>query len=439
MPPTSRRRLTHWLLWATGTGALAVPLAHGLFAGGAERRLFLPGETTDGHYQIELQCAACHASSFTSRDEMQASCERCHGEELRRAKDSHPKAKFTDPRNAARTARLDARYCVTCHREHVEGATLPAGLTLPEDYCVECHSDVATERPSHAGLPFEGCSAAGCHNFHDNRALYEDFLARRAEQPALLAEPVVHSQREPARRSKPLAMNDADAPSTVTLDASELAAWARSAHGRAGINCSSCHGGQVAGFEAGASQARCQQCHEPQLRTFQEGKHGLRTGQGLSPMSPDQARAAMHTTAHDRLLGCNACHGAHDFDARGSAVDACLGCHADQHSQAYATSRHAALYRAELLGSAPPGSGVSCATCHMPRQETEAGGSHTVHNQNDNLRPSEKMLRGVCNDCHGLGFSIDALADQQLVLRNFNGKPAAHVASLDMAKRRAAH
>ena len=165
---------------------------------------------------------------------------------------------------------------------------------------------------------------------------------------------------------------------------------------------------------------------------------GVRAGRGLPPMSPDLARASMQDTAHGRLLGCNACHGAHDFDARGSAVDACLGCHADAHSQAYATSRHAALYRDELLGSAPRGSGVSCATCHLPRQELEDGRRVTVHDQNDNLRPSEKMLRGVCNECHGLGFSIDALADQELVLRNFNGKPRTHVESVDMAKSRAA-
>ena len=205
MPPPHRHRLEPWLIWASSTAALGAALSYGLFGGGSERRFFLPGKTTDGHYQIELQCEACHDGAFTSREQMQASCESCHEQELQRALDSHPKAKFTDPRNAARVARLDARYCVTCHREHTEDATLAAGLTLPIDYCIECHSDIATERPSHEGLPFAGCSATGCHNFHDNRALYEDLLARRADQPELFADPRVPEKPRPPARQASLA------------------------------------------------------------------------------------------------------------------------------------------------------------------------------------------------------------------------------------------
>jgi hypothetical protein len=59
------------------------------------------------------------------------------------------------------------------------------------------------------------------------------------------------------------------------------------------------------------------------------------------------------------------------------------------------------------------------------------------HDQNANLRPRDKMLRTVCLSCHGLGFSIDALADGDLVDRSFNGRPSVHVPSLDMAERRA--
>ena len=40
----------------------------------------------------------------------------------------------------------------------------------------------------------------------------------------------------------------------------------------------------------------------------------------------------------------------------------------------------------------------------------------TSHNQNDGLRSNEKMIRPVCLDCHGLGFAIDALADDDLAL-----------------------
>ena len=90
------------------------------------------------------------------------------------------------------------------------------------------------------------------------------------------------------------------------------------------------------------------------------------------------------------------------------------------------------------LSGLPKNSGVSCATCHLPREIHKNDGKKiitTQHNQNDNLRPNEKMLRSVCMYCHGLGFSIDALADTRLVNTNFVGKPSRHVQSLDMAKR----
>ena len=73
----------------------------------------------------------------------------------------------------------------------------------------------------------------------------------------------------------------------------------------------------------------------------------------------------------------------------------------------------------------------------MPREISEDSSGQekafVQHNQNDNLRPNEKMLRSVCLDCHGLEFSIDALADVELVKRNFRGKPSTHIKSLDWA------
>lgn len=72
----------------------------------------------------------------------------------------------------------------------------------------------------------------------------------------------------------------------------------------------------------------------------------------------------------------------------------------------------------------------------MPR--TERRGTIVVsHNQNDNLRPNQKMIRTVCLDCHGLGFSLDSLADPDLVARNFNGRPSAHIESIEWALRQA--
>jgi hypothetical protein len=58
------------------------------------------------------------------------------------------------------------------------------------------------------------------------------------------------------------------------------------------------------------------------------------------------------------------------------------------------------------------------------------------HNQNDNLRPNEKMIRPVCMQCHSLDFSIDALADEKLILNNFAHPPTEHIPSIDWALKR---
>lgn len=181
----------------------------------------------------------------------------------------------------------------------------------------------------------------------------------------------------------------------------------------------------------------CTACHGPEVKGFLAGKHGMRLAQGLSPMSPALARLPMQKDAHDKSLGCTSCHGAHGFDTRRAAAQACLTCHSDRHSLAYRDSPHHQSWQRELAGELPAGSGVSCAGCHMPRigHRTPDDVTRTLvqHNQNENLRPSEKMIRPVCLECHGLRFGIDSLADEGLVARNFKGRPAAGVKSIDMA------
>jgi hypothetical protein len=39
----------------------------------------------------------------------------------------------------------------------------------------------------------------------------------------------------------------------------------------------------------------------------------------------------------------------------------------------------------------------------------------------------DRMARDVCMHCHGLGFSLESLADRELVERNFIGSPAAGI------------
>ena len=54
-----------------------------------------------------------------------------------------------------------------------------------------CHLDIAEDRPSHEGMGFETCASAGCHNFHDNRGLYEDFLLKHLHEADVLPQPRV--------------------------------------------------------------------------------------------------------------------------------------------------------------------------------------------------------------------------------------------------------
>jgi hypothetical protein len=412
------------------------------------KTVFLPGATTDGHYQIEITCESCHTPFQGVRND---ACLGCHAEELAAADDSHPRSKFTDPRNADLLTRLDATQCVTCHREHRPEMTRAMGVTLPDDYCHTCHADVGSDRPSHAGLGFETCASAGCHNFHDNTALYEDFLTAHAGDSAVSAAPHV-PQRTPLGSVRgdrlaspaPTSPLSGDAPPHVTLETSVIARIELASHARAGVNCTGCHTGAAGSSSPGAwvatpREGECAVCHDREVAGFLQGRHGMRRAHGLTAMTPRQARRPMKAAARDLELSCVSCHSAHAFDTRVAAVEACLGCHDDGHSRAYEGSPHSALWKRELTGTAPTGSGVSCATCHLPRlQPRKAPGTVVVqHNQNSNLRPNEKMTRTVCLACHGLGFALDALADPRLIASNFTGRPHRRVASIEMAARRA--
>ena len=412
-----------------GLGALVTGRA-------GDRSLFVPGATSDGHHQLELACDACH-SPFGGSDALDASCTRCHGAQLSAADDTHPRRVFTDPRNATRLAQLDARRCVTCHREHWPEGTRAMGVTVARDHCAYCHDDIGRERPSHAGLDAASCTDTGCHKYHDNRSTYEEFLVAHAgEAPRLTRAAAVAAPNTaaaaPLPAQAPLSAADADAPSSVELDARELEGWAESAHAASGVNCSGCHAPAGRWTNAVGVDA-CSRCHAGERAGWVAGKHGLRVGLGLDPMRPGLARLPMQPAAGEAPLGCSSCHGAHRSDRRSEAVDACLGCHADTHSLAYEASPHARALRAELAGEAPPGSGVSCATCHLPRVTLASGQPGVEHDQNDNLRPREKMIRSVCLDCHGLAFAIDALADAAAIQNNFSSPPVQHVPSIDWA------
>ncbi len=427
------------------------------------KTLLLPGQTTHGHYQIELACNACHTPLMGVK---QDACLSCHQEQLNIAKDTHPAKKFNDPTNADRLKLLDAQKCITCHREHVPQRTDLMGLSLPTDYCYHCHQDVMSQRPSHKDFSFDSCATAGCHNYHDNRALYENFLWKHSDQPAMLERQQIahraqnHHPRVPVKEHRagqdtalvsPLTVADMNADKSIDWSDAVLEDWASTAHAASQVNCSDCHvanslasADDVSGVsEASAVTGKwsdrvdhqtCGKCHQRELAGFTAGKHGMRLALQISPMTPRLARQPMKSGRAHESLDCASCHSGHRFDTRLAAVEACLSCHNDRHSLAYQASTHYELWKRELAGEGQPGTGVSCATCHMPTLEDEDGNIFVQHDQNENLRPNEKMIRSVCNHCHGVAYSIDALADEDLVNHCFQGEPTTHIQSVDMVK-----
>lgn len=427
-----------WIVWLVVTMGLVGFLAYSLIAQPqVAARTFLPGVTTHGHYQIELQCQECHSPGMGV---LQDACTKCHAEDLKRSTDTHPRSKFTDPGKAHLVKKLDGRSCISCHEEHVPDRTQAMGLSLPADYCWHCHQDVGEQRPSHKDLAFDSCATAGCHNYHDNRALFENFLVDHFGEPNLLDEPqqpvrnlaAVWAEENPNRQ--PLSATDQDAPAEVEVDQQLLTDWASTAHAAAGVNCIDCHGGDDGTWFGKLTHDSCQACHEPQVKGFLASRHGMKMSVGLPPMTPGEARLPMNHSRFHSELTCAACHSGHRFDTQFAAAEGCLQCHNDQHSLAYKNSSHFQLWQDELNGDADADTGVSCATCHLPR-ETDANKNVFVqHNQNDNLRPNEKMVRTTCINCHGLQFSLDAMADESLIKNNFQGEPTGHVESIDMAK-----
>ena len=226
--------------------------------------------------------------------------------------------------------------------------------------------------------------------------------------------------------------------------------WQASKHSQAKIGCINCHAGDQ-GSEQWVEKPGlgiCQTCHAGEVEGFTQGKHGMRLSSNISPalgpMSPSLARLEFTKQSKHSELTCNSCHDVHQLNTQLAATQSCLSCHADEHSQNYPDSPHAKLWEKELSGELEAGSGVSCATCHMPRIEGKGFVDddktikpvHVEHNQSLTLRPNEKMIRPVCMQCHSLEFSIDALADEALIQNNFNGKPSVHIESIDWAVRR---
>ena len=429
---------TIWILWIILTLAVSGFYLDKILEDD-NKEILLIGNASHGHYQIELACDSCHTDAFGGEETMQDACESCHQAELDAAHDSHPKKKFNDPRNADLLAIINAKQCISCHTEHQAEQTREMGVTLPDDYCYHCHEEVGKERESHEDLAFDSCATAGCHNFHDNRALYEKFLvknsggnwlkdisriakANNASLNAISKAPHHNLPFEAKQKAHPDIEQD----------------WYHSSHAEANVQCGACHSDESQSWIEKPTIEQCSSCHEYETDTFKMGKHGMRLAQGLEALDPHDSSMMFSddASAHNQ---CSSCHKPHTFDAGFAKQEACLTCHSDEHSQAFESSPHGKLSEKAALGAISEEEVVTCATCHIPRLEENKAGTIIVkvnHNQNDNLRPNEKMIRPVCMQCHSLEFSIDALADDKLILNNFAHPPTEHIPSVDWALKR---
>jgi len=436
-----------WWIWSLLSIFLALFL-YLVLTQEVESEILMPGPLTDGHHQIAENCEVCHSESFNDKDELQKSCLKCHGDVRIKPLDSHPVSKFKDPRNADRLEKIDALHCVTCHREHKPKLTGENGLTQPKDFCIHCHEDVAEERPSHKDMEFKTCANAGCHNFHNNRALYTDFLIKHLDDKSTLDNPKVPEKEfglildqladYPHERYPVQALKEPDATNEIVNKYPEIVVESlKSKHFKKGVNCNACHLNNDLWINKPGMES-CQQCHQTEMDRFTLGKHGMRLNAELDPVQVEQARLPMIDKANHQQVNCNSCHRPHSDDVQEAAVDSCLNCHDDDHSKNYKKSKHFDLWKKELDGTLPKGSGVSCATCHMPRINYDVSDwvSRIMvdHNQSNSLSPNSKMIRPACLHCHGLEFSISSLNSEKLIKNNFIGRSQAHVITMKLAK-----
>jgi len=237
-----------WILWVLLTAGLTYWFIH-LFYFAEDKAVLLPGVTTHGHHQIEMECAVCHTEEkvkniFTSSGVPTSACINCHGDALDHFSDSHPVIKFKNPENAIYLKQLNVRDCITCHREHDQKITGEMAVTVPKDYCAHCHQDVLETYPSHKGLAFDSCSNAGCHNYHDNMALAPSYLLKGYGKEDFLEQ--------------------------KNID------WHHSAHGAAGVNCSDCHQPKDTPQWIEKPKAeQCSTCHSHEVHDYKQGSPRL--------------------------------------------------------------------------------------------------------------------------------------------------------------------
>ncbi len=210
--------------------------------------------------------------------------------------------------------------------------------------------------------------------------------------------------------------------------------WQTSAHALAEVNCSSCHQNQeTKAFIPKPTQESCKSCHESSVDTFLLGKHGIRTLEGLSPLTPAMAHLPMRNSSLDKQMNCNTCHNVHTVNTYEAAVDSCLTCHSDRHSLNYKNSGHAKIFQEIGTLPRPNQDAVTCATCHLPR---EVSGDKVLvnHNNTYTLKPRDRMVQEVCMNCHGVEHAYNSIFDDELVEANFARPPNQKLPTFELVR-----
>ncbi|GAB4537657.1 MAG: hypothetical protein Tsb0014_26650 [Pleurocapsa sp.] len=210
--------------------------------------------------------------------------------------------------------------------------------------------------------------------------------------------------------------------------------WQTSAHALAEVNCSSCHQDEnTKQFLAHPTEESCRSCHEYTVDTFLLGKHGIRTQEGMSPLTPAMANIPMKESSLDLQMNCNSCHNVHSVNTAQAAVDSCLTCHNDNHSLNYRNSPHATIVADINSLPRPDRNAVTCATCHLPRESHEK----TIvvnHNNTYTLLPRDRMVKDVCMNCHGVEHAYNSIFDDELVEANFARPPTLKLETFDLVR-----
>ena len=210
--------------------------------------------------------------------------------------------------------------------------------------------------------------------------------------------------------------------------------WRGSAHALAEVNCSSCHQDEATKkLVAQPTQESCRSCHENSVETFLLGKHGIRTLESLSPLTPAMAHLPMKESAKDLRMDCNSCHDVHTVNTAVAATDSCLTCHNDNHSLNYKNSPHAGIVSNLSELPRPNQQAVTCATCHLPR--TKVGETVLVnHNNTYTLLPRDRMVKEVCLNCHGVEHAYNSIFDDAIVEANFDRFPTKQLETFELVR-----